>query len=142
MTRFQPLQKLHNVVAYALTEILKCSVYNCIIFIAMRGNYCKYRHIVYVKYVIFFLSSFLYLSIPQSRTYTPGTYNPNARGTDACRRSNCLWIGTLDTQGRASLNVWSGPPPETEQGITQTKDKHSIKIPTDQATATDYVIFK
>ena len=34
----------------------------------------------------------------------PGTYNPNVRGSDACRGSNSLWT---DTQGRASLNVWS-----------------------------------
>ena len=50
----------------------------------------------------------------------PGTYNPNTRGSDACRGSNCLWTGTLDRYTRAVLpecvvSTMSGPPPETGQ---------------------------
>ena len=55
--------------------------------------------------IILLLRSF---TIPQSRTYTPGTYNPNARGLGVCRGSNSLWTRTLTcTQGLASLNKWS-----------------------------------
>ena len=37
-------------------------------------------------------------TLPQSRTY-----NPNARGSDACRGSNSLWTRTLDRYTRAGL---------------------------------------
>ena len=41
-------------------------------------------------------------------TPPPGTYNPNARGRDACREStDCGPEHWTDTEGRASLNVWS-----------------------------------
>ena len=46
----------------------------------------------------FFLSFFLLFTLPKFRTYTPGTYNPNARGSDAWRGSNSLWTRTLDIQ--------------------------------------------
>ena len=59
--------------------------------------------------IMFFLLIFHLFTLTQSRTYTPGTYKPNAHGSDACRWSNSLWTRTRDryTQGRASLNVWS-----------------------------------
>ena len=77
----------------------------------------------------FLPSSFIYP--PQSRIYTPGTYNPNARGSDACRGSNSLWTRTLDRYTTAGLpecvvSTMSGPPPETTHGRTQTKDTHPI----------------
>ena len=57
-------------------------------------------------------------TLPRCRTYSPGTYNPNARGSDACRRSNSLWTRTLDRYTRAGLpeyvvSTMSGPPPKT-----------------------------
>ena len=70
-------------------------------------------------------------TLPQSRTYTPGTYNQNARGSDACRGSNSLWTRTLDRYTRAGLpervvSTMSGPPLETTQDRTKTKDTHPI----------------
>ena len=51
---------------------------------------------------------FMYLPSPNlGLTPPPGTYSPNARGSDAFRGSNCLWTRILDTQARASVNVWS-----------------------------------
>ena len=47
-----------------------------------------------ILYVSFFLSMLFTLS--QCRSYTPGTYNPNAHASDACRGSNKLWTRTLD----------------------------------------------
>ena len=32
-----------------------------------------------------------YLPSPNLELTPPGTYNPNARGSDACRGSNSLW---------------------------------------------------
>ena len=104
-------------------------------------------------------------TLPQSRSYTPGTYNPNARGAGACRESNSLWTRTLNRYTRAGLpecevSTMSGPTPETTQSRTHTKDtrliQEQIKIPgpagnrtraalmegrdsTDHATATNYV---
>ena len=68
---------------------------------------------------------------PKSMTYTPGTYNPNARGPDPCRGSNSLWNRTLDRYTRAGLpkcvvSTMSGPPSKTTQDRTQTKDTHPI----------------
>ena len=65
--------------------------------------------------------------------YTPGTYNPNACGSDACRGSNCIWTRTLDRYTRAGLpecvvSTVSGPPPETAQDRTQTKDTPNLRI--------------
>ena len=51
------------------------------------------------KNFLFFFLSLYYLSSP-NLGLTPGTYNPNVRGSDGYRRSNRLW-----TKG-ASLNVW------------------------------------
>ena len=39
-----------------------------------------------IPYLVFFL--LLVFNLPQSRLTPPGTYNPNARGSDACRGSN------------------------------------------------------
>ena len=33
----------------------------------------------------------------------PGSYNPNARVSDACKESNRLWATTLDRYTRAGL---------------------------------------
>ena len=96
-------------------------------------------------------------------SHSPETYHPNNCGSDACRGSNSLWTRTLDRYTRAGLpecvvSTMSGPPPETTQDKTKTKDTHNprigIKIPdsavnltraaglegrdsTDHATATD-----
>ena len=90
---------------------------------------------------MFFLS-FVFLHLPSSNLGLthPGTYNPNARGSDACKGSNCLWTGTLDRYTRAGLpecvvSTMSGPLPETAQERSQIKDTHTpnprteIKIP-------------
>ena len=59
-------------------------------------------------------------TLPQARTYpSPRTYNPNARGTDACRGSR-----TLDIYTRAGLTERGQP--ETTQDRTQTKDTYPI----------------
>ena len=69
----------------------------------------------------FFLSFFcVYLPSPDLGLTPPGTYNPNVRGSDACRESNCLWTRALDRYTRASLSecvvsTMSGPPPKTAQ---------------------------
>ena len=74
----------------------------------------------------FFLSFFLHVFIlPNVGLSPPGTYNPNARGSDACRGSNSLWTRTLDRYTRAGLpqcvvSTISGPPPKT------TWDTHPI----------------
>ena len=61
----------------------------------------------------------------------PGTYNLNARGSDACRGSNSLWTRTLYRYTRAGLHecmvsTMSVPPPKTIQDREQTKDTHPI----------------
>ena len=42
--------------------------------------------------LLLLLLLFLLFTLPQSRTYTPATYNPNARGSDACRGSNSFLV--------------------------------------------------
>ena len=85
--------------------------------------------------IIFF---FAYLPSPNLGVTSPGTYKPNARGSDACRGSNILWTRTLDRYTRAVLpecvvSTMSGPPPKSKQDRTQTKDtpnpRTEIKIP-------------
>ena len=78
----------------------------------------------------FLLLSFIYLPspnrepTPQYRSYTYGTYNPNARGSDSCRERNKLWTRTLNRNIMADLSecvtiTISGPPPKTTQERTQ-----------------------
>ena len=74
---------------------------------------------------------FAYLPSPNLGLTPPGTYNPNARGSDACRGSNSLWTWTIDKYTRAGLpecvvSTMSGPPPKTTQDRTQTKDTPPI----------------
>ena len=67
------------------------------------------------------------------------TYNPNARGSDACRGSYSLWTRTLDRYTRAGLpecvvSTMAGPPPETtydrtQRKHTQSQDKLKFLIP-------------
>ena len=81
--------------------------------------------------IYFFFFFFLFI-LPQSRTYTPGTYKPNARGSDVCRGSNSVWTTTLDRYTRTGLpecvvSTISGPPPKITQDRTQTKD--TLRIP-------------
>ena len=38
------------------------------------------------------------------RNYTPGTYNPNAHGSDDCRGGNRLWTITLDRYTRTAVS--------------------------------------
>ena len=77
-----------------------------------------------ISFFILFSSSFIYP--PPITTYCPGTYNPNAPGSYACRRSSSVWTRTLDIYTRASLSEcvvsMTGPPPETTQDSTPTKD--------------------
>ena len=105
---------------------------------------------------------FAYLPSPNLGLTPPGTYKPNARGSDACRGSNSLWTRTLDRYTREGLpecvlSTLSGPPPKTTQDRTHTPNPRiGIKIPdpagnvtwaaglegrdsTDHATATDYL---
>ena len=89
---------------------------------ASENDYCSY------SWNLFF---FVYLPSPNLGLTPPGTYNPNARGWDACRGSNSLWTRTLDRYARVGLpecvvSTISGPPPETTQYRTQTKDTHPI----------------
>ena len=80
----------------------------------------------------FCLSFFFdYLPSPNRGLTPPGTYNPNAHGSDVCRGSNSLWTRTLDIYTTAGLHecvisITSGSPPETTQDRTQTKDTHPI----------------
>ena len=74
---------------------------------------------------------FIYLRSPKRGLTPPGTYKTNAHGSDACRGSNSLWTRTLDIYTRAGLpecgvSTMSGPPPETTQDRTHTKDTHPI----------------
>ena len=76
-------------------------------------------------------SSLIYPPAIQDLHPPPGTYNPNARGSGACRGSNSLWARTLDRYTRAGLpervvSIMSGSPPKTTQDRTQTKDTHPI----------------
>ena len=73
---------------------------------------------------------FAYLPSPNLGLTLPGTYKPNALGSDACRGSNSLWTRTLDRYTRAGLpecvvSTMSGPPPKTTQDGTKTKDTHT-----------------
>ena len=77
----------------------------------------------------FFLLHVGLFILPQSRTYTPRDLQPNARESDACKRSNCLWTRTLDRCTRTGLpecvvSTMSGPLPKTAQDRTQTKDRN------------------
>ena len=76
---------------------------------------------------------FKYLSSPNLGLTAPGTYNPYAHGSDACRGSNCLWTRTLYRYTRAGLpecvvSTMSGPPPKTAQYRTPTKDTPNPRI--------------
>ena len=79
----------------------------------------------------FFFFFFAYLPSSNLGLTPPGTYKPNARGSDACRGSNSLWTRTLDRYTRVDLpecvvSTMSGPPPKTAQDRTQTKATHPI----------------
>ena len=125
-----------------------------------KPNYKLLEASISKEFLVFFF--FAYLPSPNLGLTPPGTYNPNARGSDACAR-NCLWTRTLDRHTRAGLpecvvSTMSGTPPNTTQYRIQTKDtpnsRTEIKIPdpvgnrtraaglesrdsTDHATATD-----
>ena len=64
----------------------------------------------------FFFFFFAYLPSPNLGLTPPETYNPNARGSDACRGSNSLWTRTIDryTQGRASFSNHSVTSPTSK----------------------------
>ena len=67
---------------------------------------------------------FSYLPSPNLGLAPPGTYNPNARVSEAYRGSNSLWSRTLDIYTRAGLpecvvSTVSGPPPKTALDRTQ-----------------------
>ena len=81
-------------------------------------------------YILSFFLLCIY-TLLQSRTYTHGTYNPNAREPDACRWGNRLCIRKLDSYTRTGLpecvvSTMSGPPPEKTQDRTQTNIKHLV----------------
>ena len=76
-------------------------------------------------------SSYYYLPSPNLGLTPPGTYKPNARGSDACRRrSSSLWTTTLDryTRGGGSLNVGQHNVRASAEDNTgqNTKDAHPI----------------
>ena len=77
-----------------------------------------------IIHLILLLPLLRLLTLPQTRTYIPGTYKPNARGSNACRGSNNPWNRTLDRYTRAGLpecvvSTMSGPQPKTTQVRTQ-----------------------
>ena len=77
-----------------------------------------------IFFFFYFFFFFAYLPSPTLGLTPPGTYNPNARGSDACRGSHCLLTRTLDRYTRACLpecvvSTMSGPPPKTTQDRTQ-----------------------
>ena len=49
-----------------------------------------------VKDLYFWAAYYNCLTLHQCRTLTPVIYSPNALGVDACRRSQILWIRTLE----------------------------------------------
>ena len=63
----------------------------------------KNKNSLLLNPIFFFF--FAYLPSPNLGLTPPGAYNPNARGSDACRGSNNLWTRTLDRYTRAG--VWS-----------------------------------
>ena len=78
--------------------------------------------------LLFFLC---YLPSPKVGLTPSGTCKQNARGPDACRGSNRLWTRTLDRYTSSGLpecvvRIMSGPPRETIQDRTQTKDTHPV----------------
>ena len=84
-----------------------------------------------LHYECFFPSSSWYLPSPNVGLTPPGTYKPNAPGSDACRGSNSLWTRALDRYTRAGLpecvvSTMSEPPPKTTQDRIQEKDTHPI----------------
>ena len=96
----------------------------------------QYGYLMLVSSLLFF---FMYLPSPNLGLTPPRTYNSNARGSDAYRGSNRLWIRTLDRYTRVGLpecvvSTMSGPPPETAQDRIQDKGhtpnpRIGIKIP-------------
>ena len=89
--------------------------------------------VIFTSFPYFFFFFLLYLSFHNLGLTPPGTYNPNACGSDACRGSNSLWARTLDRYTRAGLpecvvSTMSGPPPMTTQDSahthTQSQDRN------------------
>ena len=78
---------------------------------------------------ILFTFFFAYLPSPNLGLIPPGTYNPNARQSDASRGATD-WTRTLDINKgglhKSVVSRMSGPPPETTQDRTQTKDTHPV----------------
>ena len=89
-------------------------------------------------FFFFFFFFFTYLPSPNLGITPPGTYKPNARGSDACRGNNSLWIRALERYTRAVfpecvVSTISGPPPKknrtnTDKGHTP-NPRTEIKIP-------------
>ena len=74
-----------------------------------------------------------YLPYPNIGLTPPGTYNPNAHGSDACRGSNRPWTRMLDRYKSAGhpesvVSRMSGPLPETTQDRTQRAHTQSQDI--------------
>ena len=94
-----------------------------------------WRGVVFIIFLLLLLLLLLRLfTLSQSRTYTPWTYNPNARGSDACRGSNSLWTRTLDRYTRAGIqhNVRASAGENTGQNIDKGHTPNpgtEIKIP-------------
>ena len=97
---------------------------------------CLFLTVLCILKSNFFHQVFLLLrlfTLPQCRTYTPGTYNPNAHGSDTYTRSNRLWTRTLDRYTRAGLpecvvSRMSGPLPKKTQDRTQSTHTQSQDI--------------
>ena len=129
------------------------------------SSFITHVEVYFFFFFLFFL--FAYLPSPNLGLTSPGTYNPNARGSNACRGSNSLWTRTLDRYTRAGLpecvsSTMSGPPPKTTQDRTQRthtpNPRTEIEIPdpagnrtqaaglegrdsTNHATATDVEVY-
>ena len=92
----------------------------------VKNEKVTYRNLKENFFFLFFL-----FTLPNLGLTPPGTYKPNARGSDACRGSNSLWTRTLDRYTSSGLpqcvlSTMSGSPPKTTQDRTQTKDTHPI----------------
>ena len=84
---------------------------------SLKTHFCVWvDKSVYERKLIIFKSFFpsLLFTLSQFRTYTSGTYNPNARGSDACRLGQ-------QTKGQNTLNVCSAQCQDDRQGQHMTE---------------------
>ena len=96
-------------------------------------HFLKLRGVHHHPLPYFYLFFHVYLPSSNLGLTPPGTYNPNARGSDACRGEQ--QFGDQNTwHTRAGLpecmvSTMSGPPPKTTQDRTHTESQAEMKIP-------------